>query len=652
MSALQTVRQLKEFGEDYEYYPTTREIIEAMYWDLLGKKVGEETYRATGRHYSILDIGAGDGKLLKTINEICNEQPLLDERFKGDDREYYRNENERNVNRVFIDKYMAIEKSSILSDKLPKEALVVGTEFYENTLIDKSSDIIFSNPPFSEYTQWAEKIIREGNAKTIYLVIPQRWGKHKGIAQALKDRKAKVKIVGKFSFLNAEDRKARAFVSLVKIDLTYRKIKRDRYYRGDSKPNVDPFDLWFNDTFKISADRANHDTDYERIQKANAERKDKIQNEIVAGNSIIPVLVQLYNKELEHLMSNYRKLSELDYNIFKELNVDVESVLKVFKEKIRGLKNFYWEELFSNLSTITDRLTKSSRDKLRAKLIENASIDFTEGNIRSIVIWVLKNANHYYEVQMLEFYDAFTTDEGIALYKSNQHFVKDNFRYNRDDKNAVKYALDYRIILHYYVSDWDVERGRISDAQIENINDAVTIAKNLNFSVDNTSLGASSFSYGAKTNIYFNSSSILKKKTKTNLGKIEDVYIHTDKPNANGDRIMEKDGIIYVYDEDNDGDTVQYKIDGGYYYSDVVHAETDIFTTAKPYKNGNCHFQFSKEFIKKLNLEIGRLRGWLRDPKHASEEFDITEAEANEFWNSNFSLLPSQLGSLLPSASQ
>lgn len=28
------IRELKEKNEDYEFYPTTREIIEAMYWDI------------------------------------------------------------------------------------------------------------------------------------------------------------------------------------------------------------------------------------------------------------------------------------------------------------------------------------------------------------------------------------------------------------------------------------------------------------------------------------------------------------------------------------------------------------------------------------------------------------------------------------------
>ena len=402
MGALQTIKNLKNANQDYEWYPTTKEIIEAMYWDLLGDKVGEETYRACGKRFTMLDIGAGDCKVLKTIKEIAKSQPPLSETYigsKGEKDEYirHRNENERCANRIFITKYMAIEKSSILTDLMPKEVLVVGTDFHENTLVDKQSDLVFCNPPYSEYAQWTTKIIREANAKTIYLVIPQRWGKHKSIAQALKDRKAKVKVIGNFDFLNAEDRKARAYVSLVKVELNYGKWKGKRYSDKDRNISVDPFDLWFYDTFKISAEKENLDTSFTMYEKKEKAFREKIKNEVVDGRGLVSVLVQLYNKELDHLIKNYQKLSDLDPDIFKELNINVKSLLAAFKEKIQGLKNLYWDELFNNLSEITSRLTSKSRDKLKSRLMTNSSIDFTESNIRSVVIWVIKNANYYYK---------------------------------------------------------------------------------------------------------------------------------------------------------------------------------------------------------------------------------------------------------------
>lgn len=91
MSALRIVKRLKENGQDFEFYPTTREIIEAMYWDLLPNKYNESNYRADGKKLSFLDIGAGNCKLFNTFKEIAESQPLLNELYYYpiDNAEYY-----------------------------------------------------------------------------------------------------------------------------------------------------------------------------------------------------------------------------------------------------------------------------------------------------------------------------------------------------------------------------------------------------------------------------------------------------------------------------------------------------------------------------------------------------------------------------------
>jgi len=49
MNALkETLQRLKENGQDFEWYPTTDEMIDAIFW-------------ASGDLGSVLDIGAGDG---------------------------------------------------------------------------------------------------------------------------------------------------------------------------------------------------------------------------------------------------------------------------------------------------------------------------------------------------------------------------------------------------------------------------------------------------------------------------------------------------------------------------------------------------------------------------------------------------------------
>ena len=63
----------------------------------------------------------------------------------------------------------------ILSEQLPDDVILLGTDFNQQTVIDKKVDFIFCNPPYSEYDEWAEKIILQGNCNAIALVIPARW---------------------------------------------------------------------------------------------------------------------------------------------------------------------------------------------------------------------------------------------------------------------------------------------------------------------------------------------------------------------------------------------------------------------------------------------------------------------------------------------
>ena len=68
-------------GTDFEFYPTTREIIEAMYWDMNGPLKSEKDYRAEALKVSLLDIGAGNCKLYEIFKEIAESQPIMEQYF-------------------------------------------------------------------------------------------------------------------------------------------------------------------------------------------------------------------------------------------------------------------------------------------------------------------------------------------------------------------------------------------------------------------------------------------------------------------------------------------------------------------------------------------------------------------------------------------
>lgn len=277
-------------------------------------------------------------------------------------------------------------------------------------------------------------------------------------------------------------------------------------------------------------------------------------------------------------------------------------------------------------------------------LKSNTSIDFTKSNIRSVVIWAIKNAPKYYDEQLLQVYKNLSNEENAKLYKSDHRFSSDTWRYYRDDDS--KYKLDYRIVVSGYRSEWDDRDGKLSDAQMDYIRDLIVVARNLGFNVEN---GYHSFRLKEKYSITTVPSATPRKVgDKTFEGKIKEVYYHTNKPNANGERVMEEDGIIYVYNKDLKECSYQYNINGQYYHHDAVASEDDVFTTVLGHKNGNVHFQINQQFMKKFNIEAGRLRGWLKTPQEAAEELDMSIEEASSYWKSNFTLLPKDLATMLP----
>ena len=113
------VQQLKENGEDFEFYPTTASIAHAIYAKL---DAGS----------NILDIGAGNGNFFRLLENMDRERKSRDEYAK-----------------LKVGNKYAIEKSTILLNNLDSDVAVIGTDFSRQTLIDKKVDVIFSNPPYS-----------------------------------------------------------------------------------------------------------------------------------------------------------------------------------------------------------------------------------------------------------------------------------------------------------------------------------------------------------------------------------------------------------------------------------------------------------------------------------------------------------------------
>ena len=259
-----------------------------------------------------------------------------------------------------------------------------------------------------------------------------------------------------------------------------------RRYRKEAN---DPFDVWFDETFKISAEK-------EKVYEW--ERNEAKRQELVAHGDTAEMLVQFYNSDMEKLYSNYRQLETLDADIFKELKVDVKNLKAGLKERISGLKHLYWDELFKKYDKITQRLTSKGRRKVIERLQDNTAIDFTLNNIFQLTLWLIRNSNTMFDEQITDYFYSLCNAETIHRYKSNLRWNDDDWRYIKDGfndfhsrcerdehrKKLNNIMLDYRIVVQAWNNFRDSwSREGMSDDCYDFLEDTYIIAENLGFSV-------------------------------------------------------------------------------------------------------------------------------------------------------------------------
>lgn len=524
--------------QDFEWYPTTDEILNTIKAD-----IEKEWYDAPE---SILDCGAGDGRALEALG----------------------------TPRASL---YAIEKSKPLLNAMDKKIFIVGTDFEHQTLLDKKVDITFSNPPYSQYKQWVMKIIKESRSSFVYLVIPSRWSEDKDIQDVIEDRRAKTTVIGSFDFLKA-DRAARAKVDIVKVDLEVSRSSSRFRHHGS---RTDPFQQWFDENFKIKApDR--EVSDYAKQTVAKNDLKTQVDNEMVEGDNLIVTLEKFYQRDMTKLTNNYLKIGELDPELLNEMGINLDSVKESLKSKIGGLKNLYWNELFNNLRKITDKLTTESRKRMLDTLTKHTHVDFTSSNAYAIVIWAIKNANSYFDNQLIDLVERMVDKANVINYVSNMRtFGNEDWRYLNSENGHTNYKLDYRVVIAraggIHTGGWyQSDVSGLEERAYNFIEDIRTIATNLGFDT-------------------------------------------SEHPKAS-----------------------TYKWESGkknLFYCDDYRSEKDILLMeVKAFKNGNLHIKFNQDFMCKLNVEFGRLKGWLKTQKQASEELNIDLAEVVASFGSNLQI--------------
>lgn len=301
MNTTTLVEQLKAAGQDFEFYPTTKEMVKAI-WDHHRRLVGH--YKQSGKFGDVLDIGCGTCSFKRWIAEL--NKPL--------EKIFENNTDTRDC--VTISSYYVIEKSRILIDRLDPDSIVLGTDFHSNTLIDKPVDTVFCNPPYSEYEEWVSKIIRESVCDSIYLIIPQRWKQSEKIQLALKtvsapfsrksdytEKEPVTKVIGSYDFENAE-RTARAKVDIVFIN---------KAYTGKTSG----FDLFFDEVFGMPGPDEKKDS-----WKLEQERIEEKKRELIGGKNKVERLCSGYREAQKTLFEHFRAICALDADILRTIGIE------------------------------------------------------------------------------------------------------------------------------------------------------------------------------------------------------------------------------------------------------------------------------------------------------------------------------------------
>jgi hypothetical protein len=482
-----------------------------------------------------LDVGAGDGRVFKAIKDI------------------------RPGYHFCIDEKYGIEKARAQSDDLIRKGVfIIGRDFFQTTLIDKEFAVIYSNPPYSIYVSWTLRLLKEASFRIMYLLLPVRWETNKEILQELE--RYEYTIIGTFDFLQG-DRAARARVNLIRI--TRKTVKIDNQdYMQDA---YDPFVRWIEENIGVFED-ASKEPDYvqeEKWLKASSENP-------------IEELVEQYNYEMTALIEGFKAIGKLPGRVINSIGLNKESIMEIIKQNIKSLKTRFWITAFNKIDPITERLTKDTREELIEKMKQFKGLDFNVDNIYSIIIWVIENFNRYTDEQTVTLFGKLTSAEYIKAYKSNRHWDKDTWRYDRASKEnpytgekgkgkPERYILDYRFVTAS-------RRGQYTYDGYSIVEDIIIVLRSL----------------GANINKKWHAA-------------------------------PEKSGELQRIMMNNNGKS----------YKD------DIALECRFYQNGNVHVKINQELMMKFNIEVARILGWIRGPQDIQDEFDVNEAEAVRYWNTN-----------------
>lgn len=562
ISTRKTVEALREANEDFEYYPSTQAQIQTIVSDLIALSSSYDITERRSDAVKVLDVGAGDGRVLNAFEDA----------FKPHDIDV---------------KKLAVERASVhINSYRGKNINLLGTVFQETNFLSKNTDVAFVNPPYSQFSFWVSTLIQQLNFKVLYAIIPTRWKDSEEIKEAMRLRGLKFSFVlDKSDFYNAE-RQARAHVELVRFSFTDLekasdpRIDEHRHYKPCiGKNSTDPFqqfldkELGLKKTHSNTTNKFNEYVEKERIKKAMSDETTR-SYELVQSEGVLPALLDNYERDMEHILNQYKKISELDGDILAELGVEHSSIKTGVTEKLYGMRNVYWSTLFDSLDAIHSRLTSDNKTKFLNTLKSN-SLDFTYKNALYVIDFAVKEANELIEDSLTSVYQVLTSESSISrYYVSNERVYKDDWRYNRYDgykpQEECKRVLDYRFIYSSWSNfgQYDFQRG-LNESAAKFTDDLMVVFRLLGYS-----------------------------------------NVRTDKAYQE----MSAGGKIVITGTDTSGTEIE-----------LLHI--------KYYGKGTRHLKFDSHAMLRFNVAVAKILGWCRSREEYAQETQAKTNPSESVWS-------------------
>ncbi len=195
-------------------------------------------------------------------------------------------------------------------------------------------------------------------------------------------------------------------------------------------------------------------------------------------------------------------------------------------------------------------------------------------------MWAVRHADAYVDRQVVDLFFELSQREGVIRYKSNQRtWGNDVWRYSlRSDDNgprASHFRLDYRFVVPGYRAIRDDDRYGFESYQFPN-----GLYKDCHQLIDDIVAVLSTLGFPTT------SASSMERKWHSS-GRQEWL-------SPNGKVLFE----------------------------------------VKAFINGNMHMRFASDAIMAINVEAGRLLGWLKSPAEAATELETTQEQVARAWGS------------------